>query len=110
MPRQLDAYLYIFLSSECIYLYCRNRDLIGDDNPPEDRNAGQREHWTHAWMIHNLYKSKKITDSAFQSHFFKEKADNFTAEVHESSKSQEYYVKGYFSSEFIMFNLCNDWT
>ena len=62
-----------FLSSECIYLYCRNRDLIGDDNPPEDRNAGQREHWTHAWMIHNLNKSKKITDSAFQSHFLRKK-------------------------------------
>ena len=24
-------------------------DLIGDDDPPEDSNAGQREHWTHPW-------------------------------------------------------------
>ena len=26
-------------------------DLIGNDNPPEDSNASQREHWTHPWMI-----------------------------------------------------------
>ena len=26
-------------------------DLIGDDDPPEESNSRQREHWAHAWLL-----------------------------------------------------------